>query len=179
MSGNPDKDLYLAACKGDTMALIAAKGQGGNIDSTHSFGMTPLMVAAKYNKKPEVEQLIHWGADCTMKVTGSFDLGKTAAQLAKEAGHNDIYNIITEAEQKQIEKKKAATPAGLPGPAKVQAGLPGPAPVASAASRSAAPSAPGGIPAALPGALPPSIAAGPPAGIPAALPGALPPSIAK
>ena len=34
------------------------------------------MVAAKYNKKPEVEELIHWGADCSLKVTGSFDAGK-------------------------------------------------------------------------------------------------------
>ena len=33
-SNTADKDLYLAACKGDTMALIGAKGRGANINST-------------------------------------------------------------------------------------------------------------------------------------------------
>jgi hypothetical protein len=60
------------------------------IDQTYHHNLTALMWASGYGKKETVELLLARGADASLKD----DRGKTARQIATEAKHVEVANLL-------------------------------------------------------------------------------------
>ena len=76
--------------KGNYEAVKALIEAGEDVNKK-SFGLTPLMFAARYNKVKIVQLLIANGAKLSMKS----DKGRiTALEIAKRSKAHDAYNII-------------------------------------------------------------------------------------
>ncbi len=89
MSKNPQRNqpLHAALALGrnpETVRLLLAHGADPN--ATQVGGFTPLFSAAPANRRDLVELLIDHGAQALHRS----DLGKTAADFARERGHTDL-----------------------------------------------------------------------------------------
>ena len=63
------------------------------IDAASPNGTTPLMMAARYGSRDVVQLLMQEGADPTLKN----QLGLTAVDFARQAGRDDVAELITQA----------------------------------------------------------------------------------
>ena len=75
-----------------TFIINYLKTKGANFNQTEKTGNTPLHVAAWYNNQESVKDLLLNGADPKLKNNDN----KTALDLAKEAGHNDIIKSLSQ-----------------------------------------------------------------------------------
>ncbi|TCP52589.1 ankyrin repeat protein [Tumebacillus sp. BK434] len=71
MQINANEQLLLAAAKGDTAAVMGWLEQGADINTTDSFGRTPILSATHHNEVETVQALIAAGADLNLRDHGA------------------------------------------------------------------------------------------------------------
>lgn len=89
----PQEDVYTAAMAGDLEATIDFMNKPGwdPLVANHD-GILPLCAAAKGGNVEIIQLMVDEGAD-----VNEADLtGKTPIQYAKEAGHNDVVQVLEE-----------------------------------------------------------------------------------
>jgi ankyrin repeat protein len=83
--------LMLAATRGHEEAVRTLLAQGADMDVTAKYGLTALMLALLNRHHAVAKALVAAGADTRPRGTGAPGFaGKTAADLAQEAGYRDI-----------------------------------------------------------------------------------------
>lgn len=96
VSHNPLKNQALHACvtlgnSPESIELLLEAG--ANVNATQAGGYTPLLQAAAAGKKEVVRLLVEHGADRRI----ACDQGKTAADYARERGHDEVIAILDRA----------------------------------------------------------------------------------
>lgn len=82
--------LRTAASAGDAAAAAVLLDAGAGIDALGAYGRTPLMLAGLRGDVQTVRLLIERGADAS----ATDDRGRDAAELADEAGHSEVAEIL-------------------------------------------------------------------------------------
>ena len=82
--------LRTAASAGDAAAAAVLLDAGAEIDAVGEYGRTPLMLAGLRANVQTLRLLIERGADAS----ATDDRGRDAAELADEAGHSEVAEIL-------------------------------------------------------------------------------------
>jgi ankyrin repeat protein len=83
--------LHKAICSKQTENAELLISKGAPINMVLHTGWSPLHLAAHYGDRKVVQLLLYHGADIHLVTTNG---DKTAAQLAVEAGHHDIAELL-------------------------------------------------------------------------------------
>lgn len=87
--------LIFAVMKQDTNMVKRLIKFGANVDLPDSIGYTPLMIACRDNNYDIVKVLVEEGkADVNLTSKGGKIFGFTAAKIARQYGHNKIYEYL-------------------------------------------------------------------------------------
>jgi ankyrin repeat protein len=89
--------VYLAAAGRRDALLATLLERGADPNLTPDWGLTPLMVAALQGNLPAVSALLAHGADPSRVNPG----GRSALDLAREAGHTEVAGSIEKSVQKR------------------------------------------------------------------------------
>eukprot|EP01045_Picozoa_sp_COSAG04_P010398 COSAG04_NODE_636_length_11710_cov_63.646973_4_plen_336_part_00 len=88
--------LRNAAQKGHEEAVGALAEGGADLDKATNDGGTPLMDAAQYGHSGMVRRLLELGADHTAVGTSGWYEGKTALEVAKAYGQEEVATVLRE-----------------------------------------------------------------------------------
>lgn len=89
--------LHAAALAGHALCARYLLKQGAPMGALTNEGLTPLHIAAQENRRNVVDVLLHNHADLLFPVPPQFNLRyKTAEQLARDNGHNDLADYLRE-----------------------------------------------------------------------------------
>ncbi|HEV2891510.1 MAG TPA: ankyrin repeat domain-containing protein [Frankiaceae bacterium] len=80
------RPLHSAAASGDTEVVRLLVGAGANVNATQEGGYVPLHAVAQNGDAAAVDLLLDAGADPAART----EAGRSAADLANEAGHADL-----------------------------------------------------------------------------------------
>ncbi len=87
--------LYMAACNGHAGAVSALARLGADLDArSRRDGTTALMDAAFYGEVELVRVLLAGGADSSLRAAGGHRVGKTALEMAEQAGKAEVAALL-------------------------------------------------------------------------------------
>lgn len=109
---NRDKPLHTAVAQGNDQAVEALLQAKADPNAEDSWGRVPLVVAAVCAKQPTADVAVLL-LDASARQGATDRSGKTAAQLAREAGHSDFANAVERYDINERADIKAARMAEL------------------------------------------------------------------
>ena len=94
-SGNGEPAVWRAAFRGHVGAVTALARLGADLDArSSSDGTTALMDAAFYGEVELVRALLAGGADSSLRATRGHRVGKTALEMAEQAGKAEVVALL-------------------------------------------------------------------------------------